>query len=79
MITVPHADLDRVVDGWHHDPHSVLGPHSDGSTVTIRTLRPWAQRFWLALRLPAGRRWPLPPVALAASVSVWRIRSPLRR
>ena len=40
MITVDYHDIDRVVDGWHHDPHSILGPHTDGSTVTVRLLRP---------------------------------------
>jgi len=25
----PVLDLDRLVDGWHHDPHSILGPHVD--------------------------------------------------
>ena len=33
-------DLDRLVDGWHHDPHSILGPHADGDVVTVRVLRP---------------------------------------
>jgi len=33
-------DLDRLVDGWHHDPHSILGPHLQASVVTIRVLRP---------------------------------------
>ncbi len=36
-------DLDRLVDGWHHDPHSILGPHLAGPVVTIRVLRPGAE------------------------------------
>ncbi|PWV52796.1 1,4-alpha-glucan branching enzyme [Nocardiopsis sp. L17-MgMaSL7] len=32
------AELDRVVDGWHHDPHSVLGLHDRD----LRVLRPGA-------------------------------------
>jgi len=43
---VPHEvsvlDLDRLVDGWHHDPHSILGGHVDGAVTTIRVLRPGA-------------------------------------
>ncbi len=35
-------DLQRVVEGRHFDPHSVLGPHPSEGGVTIRTLRPWA-------------------------------------
>ena len=37
------TEIDRVVDGWHHDPHSFLGPHSDAKSTTIRVLRPWAK------------------------------------
>ena len=39
--TVDRADLDRLVDGTHHNPHALLGarPESRGRTV-IRTLRP---------------------------------------
>ena len=38
------GDIDRIVDGWHHDPHSILGAHIDAkkSQVAIRVLRPWA-------------------------------------
>jgi 1,4-alpha-glucan branching enzyme len=35
-------DLQRVVEGRHFDPHSILGPHPSEGGVTIRTLRPWA-------------------------------------
>lgn len=40
---VPTEVLDQVVDGWHHDPHSILGPHPDGHGIVIRVLRPWAK------------------------------------
>jgi 1,4-alpha-glucan branching enzyme len=40
---VATADLDRLVDGWHHDPHSILGPHPHDGTVTLRVLRPMAE------------------------------------
>ncbi len=36
------AELDRLVDGAHHDPHTVLGPHLHAGAVTIRVLRPGA-------------------------------------
>jgi 1,4-alpha-glucan branching enzyme len=40
-------DLDRLVDGWHHDPHSILGPHADADAVTVRVLRPGADSVTL--------------------------------
>jgi len=40
---VDTADLDRIVDGTHHDPHSVLGPHPGKNSVTLRVLRPMAE------------------------------------
>ncbi|MPZ97505.1 MAG: 1,4-alpha-glucan branching enzyme, partial [Propionibacteriales bacterium] len=36
------ADLQRLVDGSLHDPHSVLGPHLVGKHVEVRVLRPLA-------------------------------------
>ena len=39
--TVPN-DLDRLVEGWHHNPHSILGAHSTASATTITAMRPWA-------------------------------------
>ncbi len=39
---VTRQDLERVVSGSHHDPHSVLGAHLDGAVLTVRTLRPQA-------------------------------------
>ena len=38
-----NPEIERLADGWHHDPHSVLGPHSDGTTTTIRVIKPWAK------------------------------------
>jgi 1,4-alpha-glucan branching enzyme len=35
-------ELDRLVGGAHHDPHSILGAHPDGDEVIVRTLRPAA-------------------------------------
>ena len=47
-LSVTLDDLDRIVDGWHHDPHSILGPHptADGRVV-IRVLRPDAESVTL--------------------------------
>jgi 1,4-alpha-glucan branching enzyme len=39
-----NADLDRLAGGAHHDPHSILGAHLGPEGVTIRTLRPLAQK-----------------------------------
>ncbi|MBU6245282.1 MAG: 1,4-alpha-glucan branching protein GlgB [Actinomycetales bacterium] len=38
------AELSRLVDGWHYDPHAILGPHAHEGAVTIRVLRPGADR-----------------------------------
>ena len=58
---VSRADIDRIVSGGHHDPHSVLGAHpgpGDGAAQTvIRALRPLAATVTAVL--PDGRRFPL--------------------
>lgn len=43
------AELDRVVDGWHHDPHAVLGPHVHNGRTSIRVLHPGAEAVWIVL------------------------------
>ena len=52
--SIPTDDLNRLVDGWHHDPHGILGPHPQGSTVTVRVLRPGADAVFLVTS--AGRQ-----------------------
>lgn len=50
MSTLPSeqlSELNQLIDGWHHDPHSVLGAHSNGTSTTIRVLRPWAKSVML--------------------------------
>ena len=42
-------ELDRVISGNHHDPHSVLGPHLYRDHVTVRTLRPMADSVGILL------------------------------
>jgi 1,4-alpha-glucan branching enzyme len=54
---VSHDEIDRIVSGSHHDPHSVLGAHPGPGGVTIRALRPLASTVTAVL--PDGRRFPL--------------------
>lgn len=45
----PTEQLDQIVDGWHHDPHSILGAHPDGNGIIIRVLRPWAKAVQMVI------------------------------
>jgi 1,4-alpha-glucan branching enzyme len=54
---VSHAEIDALVGGTHHDPHSLLGVHPGPDTTTIRALRPLAQT--VAVVLPDGSRVPM--------------------
>ena len=56
-VKVDRADLDRIVDGTHHDPHAVLGPHPGKDGVTARVLRPMAEA--VVVVLDDGTRVPL--------------------
>ena len=48
--TVSLGEIDRLVAGQHHDPHSVLGAHPEpGEGVTIRALRPHATSIVVVL------------------------------
>ena len=38
----PMADLNRLLAGEHHDPHSVLGAHEYGDHTVVRAYRPHA-------------------------------------
>ena len=49
-------DLQRVIEGRHHDPHSILGPHVHEGAVTLRTLRPWATSVVAVVAAPDGER-----------------------
>src|SRR6201995_3277464 len=51
-------EIERVVAGQHHDPHSVLGGHLGSHGVTIRALRPLAESVTVVL--PDGSRFPMP-------------------
>jgi 1,4-alpha-glucan branching enzyme len=54
---ISRAEIDTLLAGVHHDPHSVLGGHPGPDGVTIRTLRPLAER--VAVILPDGSRVPM--------------------
>jgi 1,4-alpha-glucan branching enzyme len=41
-VAVDRGQLDLVVGGAHHDPHSILGAHAAQGAVTVRALRPGA-------------------------------------
>src|SRR5712691_4267839 len=53
------AEIDRLIAGHHHDPHSILGAHQQpGGRVTIRALRPLAASITAVL--PDGSQHPMP-------------------
>jgi 1,4-alpha-glucan branching enzyme len=52
-----HAEIDVLVGGTHHDPHSILGAHPGPDGVTIRALRPLAEAVTVVL--PDGSRVPM--------------------
>ena len=54
---VPPGEIDRIVAGLHHDPHSVLGAHPGPDGVVVRALLPLAAT--VAVVLADGRRFPL--------------------
>ncbi|GAA3879307.1 1,4-alpha-glucan branching protein GlgB [Saccharothrix violaceirubra] len=60
MYAIPPEDVDRLLAGSHHDPHSVLGVHHGAESVVARALRPGAS----AVSVVAGdKRFPLDRVA----------------
>jgi 1,4-alpha-glucan branching enzyme len=56
------GEIERLVAGEHHDPHSILGVHPAGEdgAVVVRALRPLAQSVELVL--PDGTRHPMPHI-----------------
>jgi 1,4-alpha-glucan branching enzyme len=55
---ISRAEIDALVAGTHHDPHSVLGAHpGQDAAVTIRALRPLAESVTVVL--PGGVRAPM--------------------
>ncbi|MDH6128027.1 1,4-alpha-glucan branching enzyme [Kitasatospora sp. GP82] len=41
---LPPSEIERLLRGEHHDPHSLLGAHLTSEGVAIRVLRPFAER-----------------------------------
>src|SRR5712692_375896 len=54
---VRHDEIERIMAGQHHDPHSVLGAHAGPHGTVIRALRPLA--WSVAAVLPDGSRYPM--------------------
>ena len=54
---ISHAEIDALVAGTHHDPHSLLGGHRGADGITIRALRPLAETVTVVL--PGGSRVPM--------------------
>ena len=60
MSDATTEELDRLVSGHHHDPHSLLGAHSGPDGTTLRALRPLARSVHAVL--DDGRRVEMPHV-----------------
>lgn len=59
-MSVSHDVLDAVSNGIHHSPHDVLGPHTNGETVTIRVSRQLADSVTIVTpdaEYPAAHEW----------------------
>jgi 1,4-alpha-glucan branching enzyme len=54
---VSTGELDRLLAGLHHDPHSILGAHPGDGGITVRALRPLATS--VTVLLPDGQRFPM--------------------
>ena len=50
------GEIDRVIAGTHHDPHSILGAHPGPDGVVVRVLRPLAKSVTVVLS--DGQRFP---------------------
>ncbi|HEY3651001.1 MAG TPA: hypothetical protein VGL33_23750, partial [Streptosporangiaceae bacterium] len=62
------GEIERIVAGTHHDPHSILGAHPGPDGFVIRTLRPFAAS--VAVVLDDGRRFPMEHVHLGVFAAV---------
>jgi len=65
------AEIDQIVAGTHHDPHSVLGAHPVSGGIVVRALRPLATSVTVVLA--DGRRFP----AAHARSGVFAVTLPL--
>src|SRR6516165_2719538 len=64
------GEIERIVAGQHHDPHSVLGAHPGPDGIVVRALRPLADSVTLVL--DDGRRVPMTHV----HDGVWAVNLP---
>jgi 1,4-alpha-glucan branching enzyme len=55
-ISVPTDELDLIIRGEHGHPHAVLGPHTHAGGVTVRALKPLAQRVVVRYGAGSGSR-----------------------
>ena len=62
------GEIERIVAGTHHDPHSILGAHPGSDGFVIRTLRPFAAIVEVVLA--DGRRFPMEHVHLGVFAAV---------
>ena len=46
---IERSELEWLIAGTHHDPHGVLGPHPHDGAVTVRTLKPLANRVFVEM------------------------------
>jgi 1,4-alpha-glucan branching enzyme len=58
----PPEDVDRLLAGSHHDPHSVLGMHHTAAGVVARALRPGARAVTVLSGASGERRFELDSV-----------------
>src|ERR1035441_7619140 len=70
---VARDEIDRIVGGVHHDPHSILGAHPGPGGVTVRALRPLAATVTAVL--PDGRRFPMAHVYQGVFAATLPVRS----
>ena len=54
------GEIERLVAGHHHDPHSILGAHPGPEGVVVRALRPVGAS--VTVILDDGRRFPMTPL-----------------
>ena len=57
MPQISVDEIDRIVAGHHHDPHSILGAHPGPDGITVRALRPLAAAVTVVLS--DGRKFPM--------------------
>src|SRR5208282_2744717 len=55
QASAPPGELERLLTLQHHDPHSILGAHLDGTHLVVRAFRPGASRIDLLVAGDAPR------------------------